>query len=1062
MLLLLHPPEARRNPRMLRRLPPAALLNPVNVAPADMEALSSWPGVVTPAYRDAVYTRLAPELDAVVRDLQNGGLWLDPNRRPYPYQLAGIAFALARQGRAMILDPMGLGKTLQGIGFLAADPAAHLPALVVGPPASGPSWKNDIQGVPASGGRPEKKGWLVTGRNGVTVKTGIPGPQETDAGMVVRVITYSQIGNLRNRFSQGLPYRTVIFDEAHNIRDLTNSTTQDAFQLSRDIPNVLVLTGTPIINAPSEMYALTLLVRPQNEVISPQASDDTNRGQSSQFLMATVASVATNAQLRKMTTTDWRTYDPFTPQISGAFNAAVRRVAARRSRESVTIAPGAGISAPGQPPPPRKVRIARFVSRPRNVSPASYWADVDNELQRLTLILQQSPPPGSRGSGSKQSSATDFISRANNYQQWLGQLTNNVERLGARCDDSSLTEPIRVQAESNLRRSVLKGNIPVPEHIRAGMGEAVLPEALNIYRQRATRTDATPRPVIFFAKNVAQAADLVNNLAALRLGRVYWVRSSDTPATGTATQTARQPRTPVPGGGPGLYIVPPGGVLTATPSIGGVAAAFDRLTGLFSDPRNLNPADRTAAIVLTKSGSVGVNLAASDTVVFLQRLSGPGDEAQAEDRINRPQQDRQQTVYYLNPADPYGLVVFNRTEQKRDNLLSSFGESPTSDYSNPIVFDPSPGNIDYGAYTNTPGGVALLGLAFIEHDISGHTRAMIRQICTVYRARMARQAAQLAAQQAALQAAAAARPSVGAQLNADLAPILAALSAARAAGDSDEQEKQGERAAKKAEESGLVVRVKLYGTDGNEYSHAGQVRFRDGEVWISGRSTRKIPPENIIHIEYDPNIPQNNPRVALRKAAARSNSLPVPPNFNRLPRKEHTMSRYARNNMAVRVMVDGQEMSFDTPAEALAFMQMYRASMGGSAPAPAPAPAPRQSASRAAPAPAPAPAPSAPRSYDPPRNPNAPVSPRQAALIGKRVGGLKSYCPSLAARAKAAGHELTNHEVLTKMGLTAGRAHDVIQALNDAGITDYVTTDPDIQQQAIEILEAVGRVTCPR
>ncbi len=53
-----------------------------------------------------------------------------------------------------------------------------------------------------------------------------------------------------------IKYDGIILDEAHNIKNSATGTAKGFFELSKKIPKVLELTGTPIKNRPQEMYSL--------------------------------------------------------------------------------------------------------------------------------------------------------------------------------------------------------------------------------------------------------------------------------------------------------------------------------------------------------------------------------------------------------------------------------------------------------------------------------------------------------------------------------------------------------------------------------------------------------------------------------------------------------------------------------------------------------------------------------------------------------------------------------------------------------------------------------------
>lgn len=63
----------------------------------------------------------------------------------YPFQRAGVKWIDDHQGRAFIADSMGLGKTIQSLGWLALRPEKALPALVICPQIVRVHWYREIQ-----------------------------------------------------------------------------------------------------------------------------------------------------------------------------------------------------------------------------------------------------------------------------------------------------------------------------------------------------------------------------------------------------------------------------------------------------------------------------------------------------------------------------------------------------------------------------------------------------------------------------------------------------------------------------------------------------------------------------------------------------------------------------------------------------------------------------------------------------------------------------------------------------------------------------------------------------
>ena len=127
MLYIFKNPRVRRNPnrRPLDETLRAALITDAS----QRRLLSRFPGIVnaTAGFPAKDYARFEKSMKSVEDLLTSSPFYKAPVDRstgkPFkyrPYQISGITFMLSRRGRGLIMDPMGLGKTLQGIGLLVA------------------------------------------------------------------------------------------------------------------------------------------------------------------------------------------------------------------------------------------------------------------------------------------------------------------------------------------------------------------------------------------------------------------------------------------------------------------------------------------------------------------------------------------------------------------------------------------------------------------------------------------------------------------------------------------------------------------------------------------------------------------------------------------------------------------------------------------------------------------------------------------------------------------------------------------------------------------------------
>lgn len=151
-----------------------------------------------------------------------------------PFQRAGVSYALATR-RTFIADEMGLGKTVEALAVLQA--AQTFPAIIVCPATLKLNWKRE-----AEKWLPGKSVEIVNGRTCYDV--------EAD----VIIVNYDILDAWKECFT----LNALVLDEAHLAKTPTSKRTKAAIYLSKKVPKtgiVLALTGTPVINKPSELVS---------------------------------------------------------------------------------------------------------------------------------------------------------------------------------------------------------------------------------------------------------------------------------------------------------------------------------------------------------------------------------------------------------------------------------------------------------------------------------------------------------------------------------------------------------------------------------------------------------------------------------------------------------------------------------------------------------------------------------------------------------------------------------------------------------------------------------------
>ena len=168
----------------------------------------------------------------------------------YPFQKVGVEFVNRAGGRAMIADQMGLGKTVEGIGFALTNKCK---TLIVCPKSVTLQWAEEIK--------------KFTGKNTTiwTSKT-VEGHGNNQFHVINYDAVRKQIKKLRK-----IKWDLLICDEAtylKNRRTLRAKSILGWYKEKRKYPGIktkyiLFLTGTPILNRPIEAYYLLNVLDPQ-------------------------------------------------------------------------------------------------------------------------------------------------------------------------------------------------------------------------------------------------------------------------------------------------------------------------------------------------------------------------------------------------------------------------------------------------------------------------------------------------------------------------------------------------------------------------------------------------------------------------------------------------------------------------------------------------------------------------------------------------------------------------------------------------------------------------------
>ncbi|XP_023933415.1 SWI/SNF-related matrix-associated actin-dependent regulator of chromatin subfamily A-like protein 1 [Lingula anatina] len=164
-----------------------------------------------------------------------------------PFQRDGVNFAISREGRVIIADDMGLGKTIQSI-CVACYYRKEWPLLVVVPSSVRFAWSEQLQRwIPNL--NPDDINVVVTGKDDVT------------AGKVV-IVSYDMMTKKKNDL-QHVGFKVAILDESHFLKNFRTARCQAAQLILKVSKRVILLSGTPALSRPAELYTQLRLVKPQ-------------------------------------------------------------------------------------------------------------------------------------------------------------------------------------------------------------------------------------------------------------------------------------------------------------------------------------------------------------------------------------------------------------------------------------------------------------------------------------------------------------------------------------------------------------------------------------------------------------------------------------------------------------------------------------------------------------------------------------------------------------------------------------------------------------------------------
>jgi len=166
--------------------------------------------------------------------------------KPYKYQREGIKLIDFFDGRVLLADDVGLGKSLQALWWITQ--ADAWPAVVVCPANVKWHWEHEALqnlGIRAA---------VLEGQKPPDVESLARRPKLT-------ILNYD-ILQYWVPWLREIGAKTIILDECAALMNRETKRTKASRALCRDVPHVLSLSATPLMNRPREMWPTLNILRP--------------------------------------------------------------------------------------------------------------------------------------------------------------------------------------------------------------------------------------------------------------------------------------------------------------------------------------------------------------------------------------------------------------------------------------------------------------------------------------------------------------------------------------------------------------------------------------------------------------------------------------------------------------------------------------------------------------------------------------------------------------------------------------------------------------------------------
>jgi SNF2 family DNA or RNA helicase len=168
----------------------------------------------------------------------------------YPFQQAGVEF-LKRTPKALLADEMGLGKTVQAAALLKELKPSRV--LVICPASVMSCWEREL-----STWYPEVR--VLALRGSVKERAAALKGSLASSEPIVVIINYEVVHKMAEL--SGVSWEALIVDESHRVKNRKAKVTRAVSLLAKQVPRTILLTGTPILNRPDDLWSQLNILYP--------------------------------------------------------------------------------------------------------------------------------------------------------------------------------------------------------------------------------------------------------------------------------------------------------------------------------------------------------------------------------------------------------------------------------------------------------------------------------------------------------------------------------------------------------------------------------------------------------------------------------------------------------------------------------------------------------------------------------------------------------------------------------------------------------------------------------